>query len=75
MNTAEYKINIKVANEKFWRILFKDFGNIHHHNSNMIASNYMYDASKADINTCRSLQFNEKLYLEEKSQRQRLEKV
>lgn len=65
MKKSEFTEVINASKEKTWDVLFNQYGDIHVHNPGMIASNYIGNATKGELNCVRHCQFNEKLSLEE----------
>ncbi len=66
MKTSEIKEIVNAPLDKTWNVLFTQYGDIHVHNPNMIASEYMNNATEGEVNCVRSCKFDDKLYLEEK---------
>lgn len=66
MNKSEFREVINASKEKTWQVLFTQYGEIHVHNPAMMASNYLHNATKGELNCVRHCQFNEKLCLDEK---------
>ncbi len=66
MNQSEFREVINASKDKIWDVLFNQYGDIHIHNPTMVASNYMGDSSKGELNSVRHCNFSEKLSLDEK---------
>ena len=65
MKISEFKEVINASKAKTWDVLFNQYGDIHVHNPGMIASNYVGNATKGELNSVRHCKFNEKLSLDE----------
>lgn len=66
MSQSEFSEVIKASKARTWEVLFSQYGDIHLHNPGMIASNYLHNGTKGELNCERHCQFNEKLCLDEK---------
>lgn len=66
MNESELRVTIGASREDVWEVLFTQYGDIHIHNPTMDSSNYMHGALKGELDSARHVQFNDKLFLEEK---------
>ena len=65
MSKSEFTEVINAPIEKVWDVLFNQYGDIHIHNPGMIASHYMNDFNKGELNSKRHVNFSEKLWLQE----------
>ena len=66
MNQSEFNEVISASKERVWEVLFTQYGDIHIHNPTMKSSNYMYDASRGELDCVRHCEFTDKLFLDEK---------
>jgi hypothetical protein len=66
LNRTEFNEVIHASKERVWDLLFNQYGDIHVHNPTLVASNYMHDGTKGELNATRHCKFNEKLFLDEK---------
>jgi len=65
MKISEFREVINASKEKTWDVLFNQYGDIHVHNPGIVASNYVGNATKGELNCVRHCQFSEKLSLDE----------
>ncbi|MCE7995214.1 MAG: hypothetical protein HEP71_24765 [Roseivirga sp.] len=65
MSKSEFTEVINASKEKVWEVLFYQYGDIHVHNPGMIASHYMNNGTKGELNSKRHVNFSEKLWLDE----------
>ncbi len=65
MSKSEFTEVINASKEKVWDVLFNEYGDIHVHNPGMIASHYMNNGTKGELNSKRHVNFSEKLWLDE----------
>lgn len=66
MNRSEFNETIDASKERVWDLLFHQYGDIHVHNPTMVASHYLNNSSKGELNAVRHCKFSEKLFLDEK---------
>jgi hypothetical protein len=65
MKKSEFREVINASKEKTWEVLFNQYGDIHVHNPGIVASNYVGDATKGELNSVRHCKFSDKLSLDE----------